>query len=288
VADVAEGQNGPMTGANGHTDICFRTDLYQGTAEYYDRFRRPYPADLTNNLVIRCGADGTGTLLDLGCGTGKVALALHEQFARICAVDQEPDMISVARQNAAALRDAAAWGFVVAAAEEFSIPESSVDLVTIGNAFHRMRREAVALSVLRWLKPGGHLALLWGGSPNHGDAPWQLALSETMLRWQHRSGAEPRIPAGYEADRAARPDLEILRATGFEIVGREEFPVTQVWTADEIAGFIGSTSVLSAAALGPETAEFDADLRRALLSCEPDGRFRQDTTFACELARRPV
>ncbi len=30
------------------------------------------------------------------------------------------------------------------------------------------------------------------------------------------------------------------------------------------------------------------DLRRELLACEPDGRFRQDATFACDLARRPA
>jgi SAM-dependent methyltransferase len=277
-----------MTGAGSDADICFRTDLYDGTAEYYDRFRRRYPADLINDLVIRTGADGTGTLLDLACGTGQVAVALHEGFASICAVDQEPGMISVLRQNAAALPDAAAWEFVVAAAENVNVPDSSIELVTIGNAFHRLRREPVAVSILRWLKPGGHLALLWGGSPWDGDAPWQLVLGEMMERWQHRAGAEQRIPAGYEVDRAARPDSEILRAAGFEIAGRLEFPVRQMWSADEIAGFLASTSVLSPESLGPEAAEFDRALRGELLRCEPDGQFRQDTSFACELARRPA
>ncbi len=277
-----------MTGADGYGDICFRTDLYQGTAGYYDRFRRRYPADLISDLVNRTDADGTGTMLDLACGTGQVAVALHEEFASICVVDQEPGMISVLRRNAAALPDAGSWRFVVAAAEQVSVPESSVDLVTIGNAFHRLRRDAVAARVLRWLKPGGHLALLWGGSPNLGDAPWQEALQATMQRWQDRPGADERIPASYEADRSARPDLEILRSAGFDVVSRQEFPVTEEWTAAEIAGFVASTSVLSPAALGADAAEFDADLRRALLSCEADGRFRQDMTFACELARRPA
>jgi ubiquinone/menaquinone biosynthesis C-methylase UbiE len=191
-----------MTGADGQADICFRTDLYQGTAEYYDRFRRRYPADLINDLV-RAGADGTGAMLDLACGTGQVALALHEEFASICAVDQEPGMISVLRRNAAALPNAAAWQFVVAAAEEVSVPESSVDLVTIGNAFHRLRREVMAAAVLRWLRPGGDLALLWGGTPNHGDAPWQNALQLTMQRWQDRPGGQERT--GRLRGRQGRP-----------------------------------------------------------------------------------
>jgi ubiquinone/menaquinone biosynthesis C-methylase UbiE len=277
-----------MTGADEQADICFRTDLYQGTAEYYDRFRRRYPADLINDLVIRTGADGTGAMLDLACGTGQVAVALHDEFASICVVDQEPGMISVLRRKAAALPDAAAWQFVVAAAEEVSVPQSSVDLVTIGNAFHRLRRDAVAARVLRWLKPGGHLALLWSGPPNYGDTPWQKALQRIMKRWQDRPGTAARIPASYEADRSNRPDAQILRAAGFEIVGRREFPVTEAWTVAEIAGFVASTSVLSLAALGPDAAEFDADLRRELLRCEPDGRFSQDTSYAYDLARRPA
>jgi hypothetical protein len=109
-----------------------------------------------------------------------------------------------------------------------------------------------------------------------------------MRRWQQRPGTEGRLPAGYEADRAARPDLDILRATGFEIIGRRDFGVSLVWTADEIAGFVASTSVLSPEALGPDAAAFDAELRRALLRCEPDGEFRQETTFAYDLARRPA
>jgi SAM-dependent methyltransferase len=268
--------------------LNFGTDLYRGTAEYYDRFRRPYPAKLIEDLAVRTGADGTGRLLDLGCGTGQVCFALRGRFAEIWAVDQEPDMISLVRQKAAALSDAPRFEFRTEAAENLAAPEGSFDLVAMGNAFHRLRRDAVAALVLRWLRPGGHLALLWGGGPNEGDAPWQQALRDEMRRWRQRPGAEQRVPAGYEADRAARPDADILSAAGFEIVGRQEYPVSEVWTAAEIAGFVASTSVLSPEALGPDAAAFGVSLRQALLQAEPGGEFRQDTTFACDLARRPA
>jgi len=41
----------------------FRSDLYRGTAGYYDRFRVPYPPGLIGDLADRTGADGTGKLL---------------------------------------------------------------------------------------------------------------------------------------------------------------------------------------------------------------------------------
>jgi SAM-dependent methyltransferase len=269
------------------TDPEFRADLYVGTARWYDAFRLPYPRDLIDDLAARSGADGTGRLLDLACGTGQVAFALRGHFAEVWAVDQEPDMIEVVTSKAASAGQESRLLVRTCAIEELTAPARAFDLVTFGNAFHRLRREQTAARVLNWLRPGGHIALLWGGSPAHGDAPWQQALRATMQSWQDRNGAADRIPPGYDAARRAKTDPAILRAAGFEIAERHEFAFTHDWTLDEIAGFVASTSVLSAAALGAAVPHFDADLRRELGSARPDGLFRQESTFAFELARRP-
>jgi len=268
-------------------DPEFRGDLYRGAARSYETYRRPYPQDLIDHLATRSGADRTGRLLDLACGTGQVAFALCHHFAEVWAVDQEPDMIEVATSKAAAAGLGARWRFHTCAVAELSAPAGAFDMVTIGNAFHRLRREQVAARALHWLRPGGYLALLWGGSPGDGDALWQQALRATTRRWQDRNGADQRIPPGYDAARRATPDVAILRAAGFEVTGRFEFAYTHDWTLDEIAGFLASTSVLSAVALGRAAPQFDADLRRELASHQPEGRFRQDATFAYDLARRP-
>jgi SAM-dependent methyltransferase len=280
-ADERQGEDSQVS------DPKFRADLYRGAARAYDAYRLPYPRDLIDDLAARSGADGTGRLLDLACGTGQVAFALQDRFAEIWAVDQEPDMIEVVASKAAAAGQERRLAVRTCAIEELSAPALAFDLVTIGNAFHRLRREQTAARVLHWLRSGGHLALLWGGSPALGDAPWQQALRALMLSWQDRNAAGQRIPPGYEAARLATPDLVILRAAGFEITGRYEFAFTHDWTFDEIAGFVASTSILSAAALGAAAQQFDADLRRELGGGQPDGRFRQDSTFAFELALRP-
>jgi SAM-dependent methyltransferase len=270
------------------TDPAFRTDLYRGTARAYDQFRPPYPAGLIADLSARTGADGTGRLLDLACGTGQVAFALSAAFAEIWAVDQEPGMIEVASEKAARSGDAARFRLLTSPVEELAAPAGHFDLLTIGNAFHRLPRRIVARAAAGWLRPDGFLALLWGGSPWFGEAPWQHALTATMERWQQRPGAEERIPAGYAEARDTRPDAEILTEAGFEIVGRYSFTAKRDWTADQIAGNVSSTSVLSQQALGEHAAAFDADLRRALRTSQPDGRFRQETELAYDLARRPA
>jgi SAM-dependent methyltransferase len=273
-------------------DPEFRTDLYIGTAADYDRFRPPYPQALIDDLAARSGATGSGWLLDLACGTGQIAFAMRGKFAEIWAVDQEPDMVAVVREKA--LADGAAEIYTeVAAAEQLSAPAAAFDLVAVGNAFHRMARDTVAAKVATWLRPGGCLALLWGGSPWDGDAPWQQELVSFMNSWRRRAqaatGGAARVPAGHEQARAARPDAAVLRDAGFEMAGAWQFPVEHDWTADTIVGYMFSTAVLSRRALGDLAPRFEADLRAELTPyAGADGLLRQTISFACDLARRPA
>ena len=268
-------------------DPRFRADLFRGTAGYYDRFRVGYPPSLFDDLARRSGANGAGTLLDLACGPGLIGFAMHGRFREVWAVDQEPDMIELARQKAATA-GIGTMRFEVSAAEDLSVPEGSFDLIAIGNAFHRMQREDVAARAYRWLRPGGFVALLWGGSPWLGPESWQRAMSETMERWRALARGQDRIPAGYAENRERRPDLDILRDTGFEPAGFYKFPVSWEWTPDTLIGFAYSTSVVSREALGDLAPGFEEDLRREVLACEPSGVFRQTIDFDYELARRPA
>jgi ubiquinone/menaquinone biosynthesis C-methylase UbiE len=268
-------------------DPSFRTDLYQGTAGYYDRFRVPYPRRLIDDLAERAGADGTGRLLDLACGPGPISFALRDRFAEVWAVDQEPDMIGFARQKAAAA-GLTNIRFLAGAAEDVPVPDGSFDLVAIGNAFHRLPREAVAARVFRWLRPGGCLALLWGGSPWPGPAPWQQAMQAIAERWRARAQIEDRLPAAWAEARRSRPDQDILRDAGFELAGSYSFPVAWEWTPDSLIGFAYSTSILARPALGDLAADFEADLRREVGACEPSGVLPQPLELDYELARRPA
>jgi len=192
---------------------------------------------LITDLAGRSGARGGGRLLDLAYGTGQLSFALHSYFEEVWAVDQEPGMVDLAREKA----EAAGAGhirFLTSAAEDLAAPEESFDLITVGNAFHRLRREAVAASILRWLRPGGFLALVWGGLPWDGEAPWQQVLSATMQRWRTRMADDSRIPPGYDQQRRERPDLAVLRGSGFQFAGSYQFPTAHEWTPETLAGFL--------------------------------------------------
>ena len=268
-------------------DPEFRRDLYRGAARHYDRFRLPYPSNLIDDLRARAEVGLGGRILDLACGTGQISFALHGYVDDVWAVDQESDMVEVGREKAKKLAVHNIC-FATSTAEDLVAPEAFFDLVAIGNAFQRLRRETVATNVLRWLGPGRYLALLWSQPPWHGEAPWQQAMSATFERWMTKAYARDRVPPGWEQARAQRPDRVVLERTGFDWVGTYEFPVAHRWTPETLMGFVLSTSFLSAAVLGDLAHEFEEELRRELASGDPTGQFLQTTTSRYELARRPA
>lgn len=71
-----------------------RDGLFAGTAWHYARYRPGYPRLLFDDLVDRFGLDGTGRLLDLGCGTAQLLLPLAEHVAEAVGIDPEPEMLA--------------------------------------------------------------------------------------------------------------------------------------------------------------------------------------------------
>jgi SAM-dependent methyltransferase len=269
-------------------ELSFRTDLYRGTAEHYDRFRHSYPDALIRDLVQRTAASGRGRLLDLACGTGQLAFALRDRFAEVWAVDQEPDMVAAVRSKADAGAGAGRMVTVVSSVEDLDVPAGHFSLVVIGNAFHRLPRDLVARLAYEWLAPGGFLALCWSSGPGAGPLDWQLAFGGLLRRWQEALGASDRVPANWNQARLDRPDTIVLSAAGFEVVGRFEFPVSHDWTVPELAGYARSLSVFPASDLADHSAAFDASLAEGLGPFLVDGHLTETVSFAYELARRPA
>lgn len=272
----------PMTG-----EVRFEPGLYQGTAGYYDRFRLPYPGPMLADLTRRAALSGRGRLLDLACGTGQLAFPLCGLFAEVWAVDAEPGMTDVVRAKALATA-ADHLRAITASAEDLCVEPGSLELVVIGNAFHRLRREPVAERAHAWLRPGGCLALCWSTSPWTGPREWQRALAGMLRTWQNALGAAERVPPGWDQARRRLPDHEVLSRAGFEPAGRHEYPVEHRWTIAELAGHLRSTSFLPPSVLAGHAAEFDADLTAVLSRHTADGHLTETVSFAYELARKPA
>ena len=265
----------------------FPLDAFAGTAAYYLRYRIPYPEALIKDLVARAGITGAGRLLDLACGPGRVALALVSSFREIWAIDLEPEMIEVGQEEAAQ-RGVANINWMVGRAEDVQAPPASIELITIGEAFHRLDQQLVAKQALEWLRPGSCLASLGSYGVMEGKEPWQRIVAEIVRRWISRArpggdgSAQPQPGSGpkhYEL---------VLRETGFEAVASYSFVEPHDWTIETIIGNLYSTSFCSKKVLGDNSEAFEADLRAALLAHDPSGTYRETMGFGYTIGRRPT
>ncbi|MFC9965668.1 class I SAM-dependent methyltransferase [Nocardia ignorata] len=266
----------------------YREDLFRGTAEYYSQYRPVYPEPLFEDLLARTGAQGGSLLIDLACGTGEIAIPLHDRFAHVQAVDLEPDMVEVGRRKAIE-SGANNIDWSVGRAEELVVT-APAQLVTIGNAFHRLDRAIIAERAGQWLDPGCCLAIVGSSTPWSGTESWQATAVEVVARWSGEAGRRASASPA-TADSSAptrRTHEEILREAGFLDVTEYRFPTPHARTLDEFVGFLWSTSYTAPIRQNPAVAEeFEKDLRAQLLECEPSGQLRESIAHYYILGRRP-
>ena len=62
----------------------------RGQPPYYARGRLPYPPEVADALSVELALDGTGRLLDVGCGPGSLALLLAPLFRDVVGLDPDP------------------------------------------------------------------------------------------------------------------------------------------------------------------------------------------------------
>src|SRR6185437_8944493 len=248
---------------------------FAGTAEAYLRFRPPYPPAMLAEILERAETPAGARVLDLACGPGRVALALADRAKTIEAVDLEPDMIAVGRAEAAR-RDIGNIAWSLGRAEDHQAAPASLDLITIGDAFHRLDQARIAALAIGWLRPGGALAIL--GCPTRlmeGGEPWQDAVRNVVV--EHTRAAFPNgwAPSA-TGETGVAPGEAALRAAGFACVQSHTVPTPVTWTVASICGFLATTSVAGPRIIGPDRAAFDAAIAEALLGRDPSGVYPEE------------
>jgi len=275
----------------------FRPGAFAGVVDDYVRYRQPYPRALLSDLIARAALPPNPRLLDLGCGPGRVALPIAGHFAEIVGVDPEPAMIAAGEREAQGLGVThIRWS--VARAEDFAAPLASFDLVTCGEAFHRLDQPRVAAKVFAWLKPSGAFVTMGMGGPArlsdataampHRERAWRRVVAQVVHAYvgepvQRLHGTPNPTPAEGLADQEA-----VLRAAGFDPVESFDFEAPYEWSLEALLGNLRSTSFLSRAALGERHAAFEAELAAALLAVDPPARFAETVSSGYTLARKPV
>ena len=196
-------------------------------------FRRIVPRYDLLNLLMSLGMDGRwrrvaaaaarsrgASVLDLGTGTGDLALELHRQdAARVVGADFAPEMLAAATRKAQAASDGIVW--VLTDALHLPFADGTFDCLTNAFLLRNLADLPAGLAeMVRVLRPGGRLVCLDMTQPpsgpfgaayrvyfNHLLPPLAGAISGDRCAYRYLSQSLEGFP---DADRMA----DLLREAG--------------------------------------------------------------------------
>jgi SAM-dependent methyltransferase len=175
--------------------------------------------------------------VEIGCGVGRICLALSEQFDEVVGVDISESMVEQARQ----LVTAPIVRFdVVSGSDLEPLADDSADFIVTFTVFQHMPKasliEAYLQEAARVLRPGGVLAAQWNNLPH----PIRWKLRGVWWRLRHRIGGplglDQRVAPQFVGMRLAADDmLDMITRAGLTVRATAE-PGTLfawVWAAND-------------------------------------------------------
>jgi SAM-dependent methyltransferase len=273
--------------------VPYDPTIYEGAAAHYWRGRPPYSPQLEALLSDELELDGTGRLLDGGCGPGILTVRLAHLFEQAVGLDPDPAMLAEARRVAAA-RGITNIRWVQARAEELpGAAPGPYRLVTFGQSLHWTDEARVDEAVYDLLEPGGALALIVhtveGRPEPPSPGPPPIPHDEIRALVEKYLGPRKRVGQGFAPVRTHRFE-DVLVRTRFGAPRSIFAPGIPDLLRDSESVLSGYFSMSTSAPhlFGDLAEDFAGEVRELLASRSPEGVFWDwpgDTEIV--LARKP-
>jgi SAM-dependent methyltransferase len=177
---------------------------FDARAEEYERARPGWPPDAVAAVLDRFGS---GAVVDLAAGTGKLTRVIAEQADTVIAIEPVEGMRRVLREQLPHVRA------MSGTAEAIPLPDDSIDAVFVGEAFHWFDAARAVAEIARLLKPGGGLAV-FVHKPGWEGIGWLDELVKTVAAYRIEDSSRPAHDAWREV-LAAEPRFEPPRDDDF-------------------------------------------------------------------------
>jgi ubiquinone/menaquinone biosynthesis C-methylase UbiE len=178
------------------------TKRFSSRVANYVKWRPSYPAGVIDALVEVCGMTPEWTIADIGSGPGNLTRLLLDFGATAIGVEPNDEMRLAGDEL---LKHYSNYSSIGASAEETTLPEESIDLITAGQAFHWFKVDQAKIEFQRILKQPGWVALIWNDRPMSGtpflDAYERMLLTHSpdYRKVRHQDTASDEIIARFFA-----------------------------------------------------------------------------------------
>ncbi len=237
-----------------------RAPEFGRAAEDYRRHRAGFPESLFDRLRdLGIGLAGQA-LLDVGTGTGTLALGFARRGCRVIALDPDRSMLAGARELAR--EQGLTLELREARAEATGLAPASVDVVTAGQCWHWFERAAAARELARVLRPDGRLAIAhfdWLPLPGNVVAATEALIESHNPAWRLGGGlgVHPRW-------------LRDLGEAGYRSIESFSYDVEVPYTHEGWRGRIRASAGVGASLSPTEVEAFDRELGRLLAERFPE------------------
>ena len=267
--------------AGGLTAVTFLpSERFDSATEHYARFRSGYPADLVDFLAARLRLTGRETVLDVGCGTGQLAIPLARHAGRVIAIDPVERMLAHGR---AAAGDAPVDWVLGDSGTLADLTVRSPWAATFAASFHWTDRPEVLRTLADLLDPAGVVVVIGDGLAEDEQPDWVRAIDEIRAAYLGERGRPG--PAVHHPERT---HLDVLRASPFGDVGEVSWSWRRELTVEQAIGLQFSYSFSTPALLGERADAFARDVRAAVLALHPGGTVTEPHRARVLVARRPT
>jgi SAM-dependent methyltransferase len=183
------------------------------------------PNELIEKVVSVTGLTGQGSVLDLGCGDGRLGIAFAPYAKRVVGVDFDPEMMQVA--SACAREKGVEVSFRFGEGLPLDNLLGNFHLVTVGSSFRGMDRAATLEALDRIVFPFGAVALFRDSHPEIPQNLWykrlQAALRPLSQKALAESLGEAPVPAEFYLLKSKFDRLERV-----SVIQEVESPVERV------------------------------------------------------------
>lgn len=231
-----------------------RTIDFGRTAADYERYRPGFPDEFISRLSDMGWMRPGMRVLDLGTGTGSLAIGFARRGLQATGLDVAPELLTVAAERARA--EDLSVNFVIGRAEATGLPDNSFDLVSAGQCWWWFDGDLAAAEARRILAPGGRLLIC---DFSYMPLPGNVAQRTEDLVLDHNPGWPK---AGW---RGVHPEqVQAIDYGGFEQVESFSYDVAVTFSHQAWRGRIRTCNGVGSALDAPAVELFDTDLAQLL------------------------